>query len=169
MAKIHDVGFDHPDLYSKHVLVHPSTFDIRILDWQRSRRYRRVTDRVRWRDLAALNATVAGDLATTLDRHIALRAYLRRVGAPKIKSSSRAIVRFTNELRRRRPRLEEYLRPHTIGDSQQLMWLDGEALCLTPDFYASFKGKLPSWLSKWSCRGATRKRSSTLEERPRTS
>ena len=30
--------------------------------------------------------------------------------------------------------------------SQQVVWLDGEALCVTPEFQAALAGRLPEWL-----------------------
>src|SRR5207249_3293272 len=40
LARVHAAGFDHPDLYAKHVLVDPVTEACYFLDWQRSRRHR---------------------------------------------------------------------------------------------------------------------------------
>ena len=40
LARLHAAGFDHPDLYSKHVLVGPADGRITLVDWQRSRRRR---------------------------------------------------------------------------------------------------------------------------------
>ena len=63
LARIHAAGFDHPDLYAKHVLVEPDTGQCSFLDWQRSRRRPTVNWRRRMRDLAALDATLAETLA----------------------------------------------------------------------------------------------------------
>src|SRR5262249_28265580 len=68
LAQLHNAGFDHPDLYSKHVLVNADDETISFLDWQRSRRRRRVAWRHRCRDLAALEATLPGDLASVRER-----------------------------------------------------------------------------------------------------
>jgi hypothetical protein len=73
VARIHAAGFDHPDLYAKHVLVDPPTGRCSFLDWQRSRRRTRVGWRTRVRDLAALDATLAEDLATVRERLAFLR------------------------------------------------------------------------------------------------
>ncbi len=75
LARLHDAGFDHPDLYAKHVLVDPDDGTFHFLDWQRSRRGR-PSWRQRCRDLAALHATLADDLASPRERLACLRAYL---------------------------------------------------------------------------------------------
>ena len=77
LAEFHNAGFDHPDLFAKHVLVNPQDPPVSVLDWQRSRRRRRVTWRRRCRDLAALEATLADHLTTVRERLECLRSYLQ--------------------------------------------------------------------------------------------
>src|SRR5579872_7395332 len=76
LAQVHRAGFDQPDLYAKHVLVRPSDEAIFLLDWQRSRRRLKVHRGPRMRNLAALNATLADDVADMRDRLACLQAYL---------------------------------------------------------------------------------------------
>ena len=52
-------------------------------DRERARWRRRVGWTRRWRDLAALDATLADDLATPRERLLALRAYLRASRTPE--------------------------------------------------------------------------------------
>jgi tRNA A-37 threonylcarbamoyl transferase component Bud32 len=77
LAHLHDTGFEHPDLTANHVLVDATGETVRFLDWQHSRRRRHVSWSRRWRDLAALHATLTGELATPRERLVCLRAYLR--------------------------------------------------------------------------------------------
>ena len=77
LARMHAAGFNHPDLYAKHVLVNPETGDSTLLDWQRSRRSPVVSFEARLRDLATLHATVSASLSDDTLRRTLLRAYLR--------------------------------------------------------------------------------------------
>jgi tRNA A-37 threonylcarbamoyl transferase component Bud32 len=158
LAHLHAAGFDQPDLYSKHVLVQPQTGEICFLDWQRSLRRRQVSHRHRWHDLAALDATLADDLATSRDRLACLQAYCsyRGIGFQSCLSFDRiGILSHVSHIRRQAARLQTRRRirelrqsPLTAG-SQALVWLDGEALCVTPEFQAALQGQLPSWLAHW--------------------
>ncbi len=78
LAGLHAAGFDHPDLYAKHVLAGKDgdRFRFCFLDWQRSRRRRTVRWRHRFRDLAALDASLSDALASPRLRLVCLRAYL---------------------------------------------------------------------------------------------
>src|SRR5262249_30054722 len=78
LALLHAAGFDHPDLYAKHVLVNPCNKALCFLDWQRSGQQRAVRWSARCRDLAALHATLHANLAGKKERLICLRAYLRK-------------------------------------------------------------------------------------------
>jgi hypothetical protein len=156
LARIHAAGFDHPDLYSKHVLV---DFDhdtararFSFLDWQRSRRRHRLSWSRRWRDLGALDATLADDLAGARDRLACLHAYLRRCaavgGARRLPALWRAVCkvcRRTAVLRRKR-RIRELRRPPLAAGVQNLVWVDGEALCLTRQFLDALGGRPPAYL-----------------------
>src|SRR5438128_2067931 len=77
LASVHDAGFWHADLYSKHVHVHPTQGTIHFLDWQRAQCRRRLGCQRRLSDLASLDATLADELATPRERLACLRAYLR--------------------------------------------------------------------------------------------
>src|SRR5262249_39145984 len=83
LARLPAAGVEHPDLCAKHVLVGRDDRAIHFLDWQRSRRRSRVRDRRRCRDLGALDATLAGELATPRERLACLRAYLRATDSTK--------------------------------------------------------------------------------------
>lgn len=84
VARLHDAGFDQPDLYAKHVWVarREGDWQILLLDFQRTRHRRFVDWRHRLRDLAALNSTLANDVASTRDRLRFLRRYLQLAGRP---------------------------------------------------------------------------------------
>jgi tRNA A-37 threonylcarbamoyl transferase component Bud32 len=152
LARIHDAGFDHPDLYSKHLLVNPENGLIRFVDWQRSRRYRYLGWSKRWRDLAALHATLADGLATRQERLACLCAYLRasvQVPVPRsfLLEAIYQIQRLACRLRRRRRIREQLQTPLQIG-TQNLIWLKGQALCVTREFREEMREAMPDWLSQ---------------------
>ncbi len=147
LAGIHQAGFDHPDLYAKHVLVDPATGEIAFIDWQRSRRRNSLGWRERSRDLAALDATLAGELASLSERLACLGAYLRVSGLPGI-----GVRRFASAIRDQSRRLlarrhiqKERASPPPVA-AQGILWLDGEALCVTQEFWEEIGGIVPDWL-----------------------
>jgi tRNA A-37 threonylcarbamoyl transferase component Bud32 len=145
LAAIHNAGFDHPDLYAKHVLVAPATGQCYFLDWQRSRP-RRLGWRQRTHDLAALEATLADDVACLRERLACLHGYLH---SSKFTGEAR---RFAEEVRRHARRLLRYRHVRKERASpppaaaQGVYWLDGEALCLTRDYWDELQGDVPHWL-----------------------
>ena len=150
LAGLHNAGFDHPDLYSKHVLVNPDTGRLSILDWQRSCRRRRVPWRRRCRDLAALAATLAGELASPRERLACLHAYCKKSEsdghkAKRLRASAHSIRHQANRLLHQR-RIRELCQVPAANATQSVIWQDGEALCLTPDFHAELAGHIPDWL-----------------------
>lgn len=162
LAGVHEAGFDHPDLYSKHVLVHPGDQSIAFLDWQRSCLWPEVLWPRRCRDLAALDATLADGLATKEERLLCLRAYLHAVPSEKcwrqrLETVAEAIHRTSASLRQRR-RIREMLQPPVASGEHNLVWLDGEALCVTPEFKATLGTETPSWLRLDPAHGSTRPR-----------
>jgi tRNA A-37 threonylcarbamoyl transferase component Bud32 len=176
LAGIHEAGFDHPDLYAKHVLVAPATEQCYFLDWQRSRRRRRLGWRRRARDLAALDATLAEEFATGRERLACLRGYLetsalseRRGLSPpsgppgQVRRLATACREFAGVLRDHAARLLRYRHVRKERASpppaaaQGILWLDGEALCVTQDFWHELGGAVPAWLPlPGAGRGASR-------------
>jgi tRNA A-37 threonylcarbamoyl transferase component Bud32 len=157
VAELHATGFDHPDLFSKHILVHPDNGRIGFLDWQRSSRRSSLKARSRWRDLAALNASVGDHLITPRERIACLQAYLRvatskvsqsRASEFDLRQSGAAIQRRTDQLRRR-PRIRDMSQAPPATARQRVLWLDGEALCVTADFWDAMHGRMPAWLTNW--------------------
>jgi tRNA A-37 threonylcarbamoyl transferase component Bud32 len=149
VARVHAAGFDHPDLYAKHVLIHPETGEVRFLDWQRSHRRRSVSRRQRWRDLAALHASLADHLARPGERLACLRAYLQAAGQAFDKRELRCAIRRiegqADALLRRRHVREQHQPPLGTG-TQNLIWLDGEALSVTREFWSALGAQVPGWL-----------------------
>jgi hypothetical protein len=156
LARIHAAGFDHPDLYAKHVLVSPAPapqfIDVRFLDWQRSRRWPQVSWARRWLDLAALDATLADDLATPRERLCVLYAYLRGCRRPQERHNGITLALAARAIRKRSLRLLERRRiremrqvPLATG-VQNLIWLDGEALAVTREFREEMGVGVPQWL-----------------------
>jgi tRNA A-37 threonylcarbamoyl transferase component Bud32 len=147
LARLH-AGFRHPDLYAKHVLVHPADASIHFLDWLRARRGHPGPTQRR-RDLAALDATLAEQLASPRERLICLHAYLRELhsplGAEEAKRWAHGIRRWTRRLLRRGRLRAERDRPLAIGE-RSVLWLDGEALCVLRDFWDELDGQVPAWL-----------------------
>jgi tRNA A-37 threonylcarbamoyl transferase component Bud32 len=147
LADMHRAGFDHPDLFAKHVLAGTDCHGLRFcfLDWQRSRRCRYVRWRRRYRDLAALDASLAESLASDRLRLICLRAYLGTlVEAPPLARAATAIRRLSEPLQRRRKIRD--LRQAALPIAQQLVWLDDGHLCIAREFHAELGEQRPAWL-----------------------
>ncbi len=150
LAHLHEVGFDYPDLHSKHVFVDAGQESIYLLDGQRTVRRPRLGWPRRWHNLAALEATLADSLASPRDRLAFLHAYLR--ASLPVRPPRAFVAEAVRCIRARSRRLlgHRYIRevrqpPLALG-SQNLLWLDGEALCVTREFRDSWKGAMPAWL-----------------------
>lgn len=151
LARIHASGFDCPDLSSKHVLIRRRGLSPVVIDWQRTRRARRVRWPVRLRELAALNATLADELATQRDRLRCLRAYLLAAlgHRPALRTWAAVIARQDAKLRDRRT-ARELRCPPLDGTSQRLRWIDGERLAVTARFWRDCHRSVPRWLDEVS-------------------
>jgi tRNA A-37 threonylcarbamoyl transferase component Bud32 len=101
LAKMHDAGFDHPDLFAKHILV-SEDLGICILDWQRARWRKSVPWRLRMRDLALLDATLHDGLASDRLRLRCMRAYLRATASKEVPPLVRIARRVRDESARLR-------------------------------------------------------------------
>ncbi len=156
IARIHEAGMHHPDLYAKHILVTPADGRIHFLDWQRSQRYRLVPWWRRCRDLAALHATVAVEIAGPRERLLCLLAYLRGeplegnlpapFSSPTVRAALSAIELVTVRLLRRR-HIREKRQPPLEAAAQEWIKIDGEALCVTSAFRETWPGGTPDWLA----------------------
>lgn len=83
IARMHDAGIDHPDLFAKHILLDgASPPRVYFIDMQRSSLRRRVSVSRRLRDLAALDATVPRELASDRDRLALFKAYTEHARVP---------------------------------------------------------------------------------------
>jgi tRNA A-37 threonylcarbamoyl transferase component Bud32 len=108
IARLHAAGVDHPDLFSKHILVRPghdaqTPPEVFFIDLQRSSIRVRVPLRWRLRDLAALDATLPRTLASKTDRWAALAAYLAASGlSSRRRQAARQIARRAAHLASRR-------------------------------------------------------------------
>jgi hypothetical protein len=147
LARLHDAGFDHPDLYSKHVLVNPRRPGVSLLDCQRSRRRHMLTWYMRWQDLAALDATLTEDLAAPRDRLRCLRSYLRAVltthpPKPFLRKAAATIRQHAGHLLRHR-HIRELRQPPLKPDVQGLIWVNGESTCVTREFHDALQGRIP--------------------------
>jgi tRNA A-37 threonylcarbamoyl transferase component Bud32 len=132
VARMHETGIEHPDLYAKHVLVDRQTHRFALIDWQRSRMPRQLSLQDCGRDLAALNASLADDLAGDQFRGEFLQAYARtrNPDLPSHEGFAREVQIRTARLLNRASIREQRLA--AWNESQPLYWLDGEALCVTP-------------------------------------
>jgi tRNA A-37 threonylcarbamoyl transferase component Bud32 len=146
LARLHDLGFNHRDLYAHHLLLDPATERLCLLDWQRSRRQRIVPWDCRWHDLAALAATLPVDLASPRDRLALLRSYLRasEQPLPDIREALQRIREHEQRLlRHRHIRLK---RESPLGAVRQaLHTVEPHVLEVTPEFRALCP-TLPDWL-----------------------
>jgi tRNA A-37 threonylcarbamoyl transferase component Bud32 len=152
LAHLHHAGFHHPDLYSKHVLIHPGDEEISFLDWQRSRRHHSLSWHRRWHGLAALSVTLPEELANPRERLVCLKAYLERSRSLQgnrcvgIVQAARQILSLERQLMRCR-RIQDLRNLPVILDSQRLIWQDGEALCLTPELKEALGDHIPTCLA----------------------
>jgi tRNA A-37 threonylcarbamoyl transferase component Bud32 len=169
IARIHEAGFYHRDLSSKHVLMRreDDTYRFCFLDWQRARRLRRVSWRERLMDLAMLDATLAEQCAAPRERLLFWNQYLEAaVGSFSARSHRRApngsaatddaaargtprrllhfLCRLSARLQSKR-RIRELRQAPLAPGEQNLIWLDGEDLCVTRQFLDEV-GTPPSWL-----------------------
>jgi heptose I phosphotransferase len=162
LSRIHDAGFEHPDLYAKHILVQPGSGGVHILDWQRARRRRALGWRARGRGLAALNATLNESLISAGERLACLRAYLAGAqqhpeeaevpGRPLPSVAPRRRARLWLMLRSLRSHTRRLLARRHVREKRQLpadpqawLCLDGEALCVTPAM-DEWSPRVPEWL-----------------------
>jgi tRNA A-37 threonylcarbamoyl transferase component Bud32 len=145
LAGIHRAGYDHPDLYAKHILVATATGQCYFLDWQRSRRRRFLGWRRRARDLAALDATLAAEMATPRERLACLSAYQEASAASERRGLSKVVRAHATYLLRHRHIRKERASPPPVA-AQGVLWLDGEALCVTQEFWRELGGVVPDWL-----------------------
>jgi hypothetical protein len=149
LAQFHEAGFQHRDLYAKHIVVDDAGNFV-FLDWQRAPRPGQPIWRQRWRDLATLHASLADHLADRRERLACFRAYLRAAipFRPPPTFGQRAVHAIEHEAQRllRRRKVREQRATTVAAGGQRLIWLDGEALCVTPEFYDEAGHSLPAWL-----------------------
>jgi tRNA A-37 threonylcarbamoyl transferase component Bud32 len=151
LARLHNAGFSHGDLYSKHVYVNPQSRAIKFIDWQRAGQHRIVSWRMRCRDLATLAATLEDAVADPFQQRACLAAYLKeskeRRQVRKISFSGLAgrVLRCRARLLRNRRMWEmQVLAP--ANPKQNIIWRDGEALCVTQEFDGDLGERIPDWL-----------------------
>lgn len=143
LARLHQAGFFHRDLYAKHVLVGDET--LCLLDWQRAWRGAWVPYLARVRDLATLHATLPDALTTSRDRLTFLRAYLGpTITARTLRRYLVDIEAYSRELQQRR-HVREKRQPPT-AEPQHWICHDGEALCVTPAMESLMAGESLDWL-----------------------
>ena len=148
LAHLHRTGFDQPDLYAKHILVRLEDDALVLLDWQRSRRRLAIGWRQRVRNLAALNATLADDVATVGVRPLCLQAYLSEAtdAQPRaLRRVWRSVERETARLLRRR-HIRETRQCPLPTEVQDWIALDGEALSITSSLRRLVSGSF-DWLA----------------------
>jgi tRNA A-37 threonylcarbamoyl transferase component Bud32 len=106
VARLHAAGFTHPDLYSKHVFIGVPDQTVAFIDFQRTRQRPVVSWRSRWRDLAALDASLGDHLVSLRERLLFLATYLRHTEPPRprrvLRQALCAIARRTQRLLGRR-------------------------------------------------------------------
>src|SRR5262249_18342688 len=101
-------------------------------------------------------------LASPRDRLNCLWAYLQAImplRAPRA-FRHRAVRMIQDEARRllQRRQVREQRQTSLAIGAQRLIWLDGEALCVTPEFYRSLQHQVPKWLTVASMPEASGKR-----------
>lgn len=151
LARLHDAGFDHPDLFAKHILAgqEEAAFRFCILDWQRGRHRKQVSWRLRRRDLAVLDATLLDVLASDRLRLRCLRAYWRAARPsekPPLGRLARQIRMEADRLRKRRRIRDVGQLPTPAGD-QAFVSLRGGALLVARSFAERLNARWPdAWM-----------------------
>jgi len=131
LARLHQAGFHHLDLYAQHLFLDCNNGPIRFLDWQRACLRRKLSWRERCRGLAALHATLDTPLATAEERLLCLRAYWRNC-SPLSVSWRTAVQQIESQARRLLTRRHVREKRQSPPPPQAWICLDGEALCVTP-------------------------------------
>jgi tRNA A-37 threonylcarbamoyl transferase component Bud32 len=148
LARLHDAGLAHGDLFAKHILVKEAPKgEFTFVDWQRGRIQSRVSWRQRARDLAAIDASLADELATPVERLRLFQAYWHEAWATR--QSQRHVLRLVREYSRklqRKRKIREMRQAPLAAGKQNLIWLDGEALCVTRAFWEQTGQRFPAWL-----------------------
>jgi tRNA A-37 threonylcarbamoyl transferase component Bud32 len=150
IAAIHEAGFDHPDLYAKHILVLDAD-QLCIIDWQRTSVARSVAWTARLRSLALLNATLEASLASPAERRRFLAAYVaacrqNNTSVPMRRILDETILEHAAKISKRR-RLRELVNAPGRTTEPGLIWRDGEALCLTAELDERLDTNLPPYLA----------------------
>jgi len=138
LARMHGLGFTHPDLYAGHVLAHPQNQEIRLIDWQRSWRSPTLSWRARIRDLAALAATLPRAFASDTRQWTFLRSYLGDDPTMPPDELARQIQAVARRLSCRRH--VQHKRMQTAPEQSGLFCLAGDSVCVTPGFVRLFPG-----------------------------
>ncbi len=132
LARLHETGFLHHDLYSKHILLRQPEGAFLFLDWQRARRYPALSLTQCARDLATLHATLNRALATPRQRLACWLAYVRK--RPALWTSRRVllgrILAEARQLGKRRHIREKCQLALSTQEVQDWVRLEGEALCV---------------------------------------
>ncbi|MFO0926011.1 MAG: lipopolysaccharide kinase InaA family protein [Gemmataceae bacterium] len=143
LARLHQTGFFHRDLYAKHVLVRDET--LCLLDWQRAWRGAWVPYLARVRDLATLHATLPDAVTGLRDRLTLLRAYLGPTVSVRLLRRYAVDVEACSRQLQKRRHIREKRQPPT-AEPQNWICHDGEALCVTPAMAALMGGESLDWL-----------------------
>ncbi len=142
IAHLHQAGFAHRDLYSKHILVKENG-SLCFLDWQRGCYHKEVYFFSRCRDLATLDATLSHEIFTDEDRGALLQAYLANCRACSnhysLRKFQHAISLISSRLSKRR-RIQEMQHLPLKSGSQNLIWIDGEKFSVTREFAGEMRG-----------------------------
>jgi hypothetical protein len=149
LARFIAACFCHPDLYSKHLLVQrtPQGPRLVLVDWQRSRLPQgRVSSRQLQRMLAALDATLTPEWASDRNRLRCLKALTDGLGQRKSLNTLARGTRRHSALLQSQRRIREMAQPPLKTGKQNLIWLDGEALCVTREFQSEMGPTAPPWL-----------------------
>ena len=147
VARMHAAGFLHGDLYAKHIVVDADE-KIFILDWQQARQYKTLSWKARCNDVAALDATLSESLLSNRVRLMFLHAYRIASGANSVGTFAKAAkhIRAISLKLARKSRIQDMRQLPLPHGTQNLVWLDGEAMCVTQRFYREFGGHAPDWL-----------------------
>ncbi|MFM7149810.1 MAG: lipopolysaccharide kinase InaA family protein, partial [Gemmataceae bacterium] len=148
LARLHDAGFFHRDLYAKHVLLQEDGQKVVLLDWQRAWRGAWVQQNRRIHDLATLHATLADNLASPRERLALLLAYFQTTEKTEYRPLRRLMLRRiqAESLRLRGRRHIREKRQPPVAAQQAWIRLDQDEVYVTPEWAALTGNRDLNWL-----------------------
>lgn len=142
IARLHQAGFEAPDLSAKHILVRRDG-SVVLIDWPRAVERQSLDCHRCLSALARLHASLAPSLATSRERMVVIKSWMHALGfqgsaAPMAREALRLSTRFGQS--------RSIQDQHWLSRPPRLRWVDGESLCVLSRFDRDWQGRTPDWL-----------------------